>query len=307
MGSIGCDLVLRDAKQSTVENNTSPRKIAKILTGDWDNQALAPSPTVEDRTERSTLKWGETWDRQSSSSVVDCCLGGSNSYCSGHLHDGLIILGAPIGTPTYIFARVRDFTLAFTRATHQLQLVQSPLLASASTSPVSNIKYPVDFCWQQLRPCLRTLPYYSGAQSPWLSSWASNKSPTNSFVGDLTTAPTLADSSWLLATLPVRSGGLGFLALSSLALLSFLRPLLRTIKDSITVITILDFASHAAPQPPNAPPPDPFHWIIPPPHLTLVFSNWETSTTIPWLTRFTHRDLPPYLQVADPDILPSTF
>jgi hypothetical protein len=32
----------------------------------------------------------------------------------------------PIGTPIYVSARLRDFTLAFTHITHQLQLVQSP-------------------------------------------------------------------------------------------------------------------------------------------------------------------------------------
>jgi hypothetical protein len=107
------------------------------------------------------------------------------------------------------------------------------------------------------------------------------------FLSDLTLTPDLPEHSWMLATLPVRNGGLGFIAPSSLALLSFLRPLFRTIKFSITGIPILDFAQHAAPRPPNAPPPAPSQWVTLPPHLTQAFSHWKTST-IPWLTRFAH-------------------
>ncbi len=221
----------------------------------------------------------------------------ADTYCGGHLlYDGLIILGTPIGNPTYVSARLNNFTLAFTQTTHQLQLVQSP---------ASRLRLYLTSCIQHQVPsrlfadsCLpaSTLSLTTGAHSPFIA---------RQFLSDLTLTPTLPDESWSLATLPVRNGGLGFLAPSSLALLSFLRPLFRTITYSITGIPILDFAQHAAPRPPNAPPPDPSQWIPLPPHLTQAFSNWETST-IPWLARFT-RHLAPYLQVADPNIIPSTL
>jgi hypothetical protein len=83
----------------------------------------------------------------------------------------------------------------------------------------------------------------------------------------------------------LRSGGLGLLAPSSLALLSFLRPLLRTIRYSIHGIPITNFLANATAPTINAPPPAPSHWIALPAHLTQAFSNWDTST-ISWLVRF---------------------
>jgi hypothetical protein len=82
---------------------------------------------------------------------------------------------------------------------------------------------------------------------------------TRQFLCDLTTTPVLPNHSWLLATLPVRSGGLGLLAPSSQALLSFIRPLARTIRYSIHGIPITNFLTNATPPTPNAPPPAPSH------------------------------------------------
>jgi hypothetical protein len=96
---------------------------------------------------------------------------------------------------------------------------------------------------------------------------------------------------------------MGLLSPSCLALLSFIRPLVRTIRYSIHGIPITDFLANASPPSPDAPPPDPSHWIALPAHLTQTFRNWDTST-ISWLIRFAHH-LPPYLRVADPDIDPS--
>jgi hypothetical protein len=93
------------------------------------------------------------------------------------------------------------------------------------------------------------------------------------------------------------------LAPSSLALLSFIRPLVRTIRYCIHGIPITNFLTNATPPTPDAPPPAPSQWIPLPTHLTQTFSNWDTST-ISWLIRFAHH-LPPYLRVADPDIDPS--
>jgi hypothetical protein len=226
----------------------------------------------------------------------------ADTYCGGHLlYDGLIILGTPIGTPTYVSARLNDFTLAFTQTTHQLQLVQSPASRLRLYLTCVQHQVPSRLFADSCLPA-STLSLTTGAHSPFILGI---EKIARQFLSDLTLTPTLPDESWSLATLPVRNGGLGFLAPSSLALLSFLRPLFRTITYSITGIPILDFAQHAAPRPPNAPPPDPSQWIPLPPHLTQAFSNWETST-IPWLARFT-RHLAPYLQVADPNIIPSTL
>jgi hypothetical protein len=48
-------------------------------------------------------------------------------YCGSLLrHNGLNIVGTPIGAPDYASCRLHDFIPAFTHTTRQDQLVQSP-------------------------------------------------------------------------------------------------------------------------------------------------------------------------------------
>jgi hypothetical protein len=224
----------------------------------------------------------------------------ATKFCGGTLlHDGLVILGTPIGTPNYISNRLNDFTLAFTRTTHQLQLVQSPASRLRLFLTCIQHQVPSRLFADSCLPA-STLSLTTGAQSPFITEI---ERTTRQFLCDLTTTPVLPNHSWLLATLPVRSGGLGLLAPSSLALLSFIRPLVRTIRYCIHGIPITNFLTNATPPTPDATPPAPSQWIPLPAHLTQTFSNWDTST-ISWLIRFAQH-LPPYLRVADPDIDPS--
>jgi hypothetical protein len=50
----------------------------------------------------------------------------NKSYCLERFPRASYAVYVPIDTPIYVSACLRDFTLAFTHTTHQLQLVQSP-------------------------------------------------------------------------------------------------------------------------------------------------------------------------------------
>jgi hypothetical protein len=117
----------------------------------------------------------------------------ADTYCGGHLlYDGLIILGTPIGNPTYVSARLHDFTLAFTQTTHQLQLVQSP--ASRLRLYLTCVQHQVpsrlfaDSCLPT-----STLSLTTDAHSPFILGI---ETIARQFLSDLTLTPTLPDESW---------------------------------------------------------------------------------------------------------------
>jgi hypothetical protein len=162
---------------------------------------------------------------------------------------------------------------------HQLQLVQSPAPSLRLYLTCFRHQVPSPLFADSYLPA-STLSLTTGARSLFIFGI---EHIARQFLSDLTPSPSLPDHSWSLATLPVRSGGLGFIALLLLYLMIAGCSLLfrseaaawvsschltlpfslssasRTIKYSITGIPLLDFARHAAPRPPNAPPPDPSH------------------------------------------------
>jgi len=222
----------------------------------------------------------------------------ADTFCNGSFDvRGLIVLGTPIGHPSFLREQLEQFLTSFHDTT---DLLQNRVL-----KPATRFKLFLS-CLQMRTPsrqfidgCLPdTLLSPLGGASALI---VAIRSQSQQFLSHLLRLDTVPNHAWTLASLPVREGGLGVLDPQLTAPLAFLRPLLRSIRYATLGFPIpamtLDRSGPTARE-------DATLWLSLPQYLTTPLATWSSSP-IPWLQRF-RTLLPWYVHKADPalDILP---